>query len=232
MKKLRILLLTLVLIPLIGVRAEININKMGKLELNYVYGENEINDVAISIYHVAYMDEFENYHYMPAYEKLTFSLEGNTSFEWNILANNIESYIKENNLEFNESKETVNGKTIFENLNAGLYLVIADSAEVGDYEYSSSSSLVAVPNYDAIKGDYIYGVSMYLKTEAKLLDIEGPPKTDEKPPQPSTEVPSTLDAIYIYVGLFLVSIAVIVLIIRYLKEDDRSEKKDENNKEN
>ena len=224
---LKYLFLLLLICPIYTYAEEIDINKVGKFNMKYFYGTKGI-DGEIKIYKVANINKDAKFTFTSEYS-LEDSLEVDTASKWNELAQKISNYIKENNI--NESKKctTQEGTCQLSDLGVGLYLVTSSEVTEGNYTYSTSPSLISMPNYNELDKVYVYDQDIILKTEAKNIKNTSNEENNNSNNNNNTKnvVPKTIDNIYEYLIIFIVSIVVVVLIILYINKLKKKEKKNE-----
>ena len=105
-------------------------------------------------------------------------------------------------------------------------MVTASSKTLGDYRYDSSPNLLTIPTLE--NGTYQYNVLMNVKTEReKIEQVIIPPGDVDN----GEKVPNTLDNIYLYVGLLIISILVIIGVIIYILKKKGEGKNENKNKE-
>ena len=117
-----------------------------------------------------------------------------------------------------DAKTDSEGKFTFGELKVGLYLILVDNKKTEDYEYSSKPILVSIPNRNEITDTYMYDLSIFVKTEAKSLNVN--PGGDEDTPKP----PYTGDDIYKYVLIFACSFVIFAGVVVYLIVKAKKEK--------
>lgn len=219
-----LLFLTLLFSLSLNVKAEnINSSETGSINGNYVYGDTRIDKVRVYIYKIATIDNQGVYTYEDTFKNYSEDINNVSDDKWGEFGNDLATYVKNKNISPINNVRTSNGGTFsFTDLGIGLYLITTDSITIGDYEYSSSPSLVSVPTLDEINRKYIYEVNMNIKTEAKYI----------KPPIDNNLInsPKTYDRILIYVGLLVVAIIGITALVIYIRKNkDRSEKNEAKN---
>lgn len=111
-------------------------------------------------------------------------------------------------------------------MTTGLYLVIIDSVEDDNYRYNASPTLISVPNYNMVTSQYMYDLSIVMKTEATSIGQPDNPNNDNK-----ADVPNTYDAIIRYVIVFIVALLVLVITVCYINKIRKDVKKNEKNNE-
>ena len=247
MRKKILLLFFLLLVPL-GIKAEgIDISSTGSINITYKYGNNSITDADIYIYKVANVDANGKYTYLDNYN-ISEGFDNMTASKWNDLAISVSEYIKDNNINYdNTCKTDSNGVCKINNLGVGLYLIVAEEKEIDNYRYTTSPSFVAIPNYNDIDNSYIYDNDVALKTESKLInpesDVTNEDNKDNKDNKDNngnnnnsnnsnknvSNVPMTIDNVYNYVVVFVISLFIIVFICIYIKKVRKKEKNNEKN---
>lgn len=211
MKKFVYILLFFLFIPLYVKADTIDLNKQGSLNVVYKYSDVVLSNSKVYIYKIANYDSNLEFKYLDDF-KLEDSLNNDSSSEWNELAIKIKKYISDNKINYLKTCTiNDNGNCKIDNLDSGLYLVTADNYLDEEYEYSSSPSLIAVPNYNKIDDTYIYKIDMILKTDAKKVKVDTNINNDKK--NNDKILPKTVDNIYLYVGMCVISLLIIVLVL-------------------
>ena len=197
------------------------------LTVSYQYDDISITDSLVSIYFLASVDASGNYQFQNSYLDIAFDPAGITASDISLKAEEILSYI--NKLQISSDfniKTNQEGISNFSNLVPGLYLVTASSKTLGDYRYDSSPNLLTIPTLE--NGTYQYNVLMNVKTEReKIEQVIIPPGDVDN----GEKVPNTLDNIYLYVGLLIISILVIIGVIIYILKKKGEGKNENKNKE-
>ncbi|MBR1892439.1 MAG: Cna B-type domain-containing protein [Lachnospiraceae bacterium] len=179
-----LILLVLELPSSVFAAGDIDLSKKGSLELTYQYQEELIDGVPVRIYRVAEIDSVGNFSLLPPYNDVTsFPVtdlnEIEIQSEWDDMLNPIEAYIYTNKIAPTASAITDSkGIAKFENLDLGLYLVIADSVVKGYCTYTFSSFFMSVPTKDA-DGNWVNAV----------YDVIAVPKCEKY----ETEVPKEVE---------------------------------------
>ena len=213
------LVLVVVLILPVSVFAdEVDMDKKGSIKIHYSYSDTTISGGMARLYKVAVSQQDGKFSYVDDYH-LSDSLDVETASEWNDLAVKINDYITTNHVKELYSCEIKdNDDCLFQNLDVGLYLVTVASVVKGEYEYSSSPTLIALPTYNETNQNYMYDIDSFMKVKAKAIHV------DNNTPL----VPKTIDEHDTYFITFVVSIVVILLVVLYIyilrKKDEKNGK--------
>ena len=216
------LFLLLLIFPFCVKADEIDLNKLGSFNINYLYGDKKLEG-EIKLYKVANVNINREFTFLSDYT-LEDSLEPDSASEWNNLALKISNYINSNNIDKLDSCKTNNGVCKFSNLGVGLYLVTSEEVTSDNYIYKASPSLLSIPNYNEFDKVYIYDEDVTLKTEAKAITI------DTSDNNTTGGVPKTLDMFDTYLIVFVISIVAVVFIVLYINYLRRKEKRNEKDK--
>lgn len=208
----------------------IDANHPSSLTVTYQYGSEKLNNADISVYFLANLDSQSGYYFRDEYQSIAFDPTGMTTSELSLKAEEIETFIGDNQLQPGYLQQTYqNGVTKFSNLVPGIYLVIVDTVDVGSYRYSASPTLLSIPNLE--DGTYQYDVQMNVKTEQDEIGQEvTPPGDNTGDGQTDTEVPNTIDNIVIYVILLVLSLLVILGVGYYIIKKKGEKEENENKK--
>lgn len=219
------LFLSILSFGVLNVKADnIDGSRMSSLSVTYQYDTVMLSNVDVSLYYLASVDESEVFQFTDDYLDVAFDTTNISSSDLTLQAETIENYISSHQLQASSLLKTnQNGVTNFSNLVPGLYLVTVDSKVVGDYRYDASPTIVSIPILE--DGTYQYDVQMNIKTEREELEqeITPPGGMDNN----NEMVPNTLDNIYLYIVLLVISIIVIIGVIMYIskRKDEKNEKK-------
>lgn len=191
------------------------------------YGELNFANAEVFLYQVGDIDEENNITYFEMFDD-NEKYENLTASEIDEIAKNMYSTIQTDNIEASDKLITNNrGEANFYNIKNGLYLVKAENVIKDNYEYITSPQLLLMPMYDEMQEEYSYEYAALLKIEAKDLNsdsgIGGGNNNDN--------VPNTLDAIMLYVSIFVVALVGIIIVIYYIKKQKRKEEKNEKTNE-
>lgn len=219
------LFLSILSFGVLNVKADnIDGSRTSSLSVTYQYDTVMLSNVDVSLYYLASVDESGVFQFTDDYLDVAFDTTNISSSDLTLQAETIENYISSHQLQASSLLKTnQNGVTNFSDLVPGLYLVTVDSKVVGDYRYDASPTIVSIPILE--DGTYQYDVQMNIKTEREELEQEitppgGMDNNNEK-------VPNTLDNIYLYIVLLVISIIVIIGVIMYIskRKDEKNEKK-------
>lgn len=219
------LFLSILSFGVLNVKADnIDGSRTSSLSVTYQYDTVMFSNVDVSLYYLASVDESGVFQFTDDYLDVAFDTTNISSSDLTLQAETIENYISSHQLQASSLLKTnQNGVTNFSNLVPGLYLVTVDSKVVGDYRYDASPTIVSIPILE--DGTYQYDVQMNIKTEREELEqeITPPGGMDNN----NEMVPNTLDNIYLYIVLLVISIIVIIGVIMYIskRKDEKNEKK-------
>ena len=219
------LFLSILSFGVLNVKADnIDGSRTSSLSVTYQYDTVMLSNVDVSLYYLASVDESGVFQFTDDYLDVAFDTTNISSSDLTLQAETIENYISSHQLQASSLLKTnQNGVTNFSNLVPGLYLVTVDSKVVGDYRYDASPTIVSIPILE--DGTYQYDVQMNIKTEREELEqeITPPGGMDNN----NEMVTNTLDNIYLYIVLLVISIIVIIGVIMYIskRKDEKNEKK-------
>lgn len=219
------LFLSILSFGVLNVKADnIDGSRMSSLSVTYQYDTVMLSNVDVSLYYLASVDATGVFQFTDDYLDVAFDTTNISSSDLTLQAETIENYISSHQLQASSLLKTnQNGVTNFSDLVPGLYLVTVDSKVVGDYRYDASPTIVSIPILE--DGTYQYDVQMNIKTEREGLEqeITPPGGMDNN----NEMVPNTLDNIYLYIVLLVISIIVIIGVIMYIskRKDEKNEKK-------
>lgn len=226
MKRIKLLMAFVVafFFTITNVYAEIEVNRVCSIIGKYNYSDFNITDTNVYLYKIADMNEMAEFTYVGDFSGFTTDINKLQSFEWNDYTIKINKYITDNNINYIASTKTDgNGQFVFKDLKVGLYLIRVDSMKTKDYEYSSGPLLVSLPNYNEIQDIHMYDLNVFVKTEARSLNVN---------PGGGVEPPYTADSIYVYIAIFgialVIFIVTIILILKRKKKNDVSSEIDSN----
>lgn len=226
MKKIKLLMAFVVafFFTITNVYAEIEVNRVSSIIGKYSYSDFNITDTNVYLYKIADMNEMAEFTYVGDFSGFTTDVNTLKSFQWNDYTAKVNKYITDNNINYIASTKTDNnGQFTFKDLKVGLYLIRVDSMKTKDYEYSSGPLLVSLPNYNEIQDIHMYDLNVFVKTEAKSLNVN---------PGGGVNPPYTADSIYVYVAIFGIALVIfiitIILILKRKKKNDVSSEIDSN----
>lgn len=219
------LFLSILSFGVLNVKADnIDSSRTSSLAVTYQYDTVMLSNVDVSLYYLASVDATGVFQFTDDYLDVAFDTTNISSSDLTLQAEIIENYISSHQLQATSFLKTnQNGVANFSNLVPGLYMVAVDSKIVGDYRYDASPTIVSIPILE--DGTYQYDVQMNIKTEREELEqeITPPGGMDNN----NEMVPNTLDNIYLYIVLLVISIIVIIGVIMYIskRKDEKNEKK-------
>lgn len=220
------LFLTIINFSVLNVKADnIDPSKVSSITINYQYDDVKISDTKVSLYYLASIDTSGQYLFQDKYLDISFEVGDMSTSQISLKAKEILSYVTEKKLQSDFTLKTQeDGTSYFANLVPGLYLISIDSKVIGDYQYNVSPTLVTIPTLE--NGTYQYDVLVNTKTEREKIEQEvTPPDSNDD----GEKVPNTLDNIYLYIGLLLISFLLMVGVMIYILRK-KGGNKDENKK--
>lgn len=208
---------------ILNVKADnIDPSLVSSLTIHHQYDDINISDTSVSIYFLASMDSSGKYQFQNDYLDVEFDVSDMTVSEINLKAKEVFSYINSRELDsFACLKTKDDGTSYFSNLVPGLYLISIDNKAIGDFLYKSLPMLVSIPTLE--NGKYQYDVLVNTKIEKEKIEHEvTPPGVNGN----GEMVPNTLDNIYLYIGLLIISFLIIVGVMIYIirRKGEKNEK--------
>ncbi len=220
MKKIKLILVIVVsfFISICNCFAEgIEVDKVCSMSGVFNYGDVNISDTKIYLYRIADMSNYAKFTYVDDFSDYDVDINSLKDTQWKDLANELSNYIDKNNIKYvNEVTTDSSGKFAFNNLNVGLYLLRADTKKINDYEYSSGPVLLSLPNYNEIDEVFMYDLSVFMKSEAKSLNVNK---------GSTTNVPNTYDPLYVYISLFVGGLVVFIICYICIRKKNKSKEK-------
>lgn len=168
----RLLLLTFVLTAVSkvqGVRAAepLDISRPVSLTVCFEADEVKCRGVEFQIYQIAKMSESMEFTLTGAFQDYPVSLKGLDSAGWRALTQTLEAYIVRDKIKPFDTEETGNdGRAVFDDLGAGLYLVTGHSYRSGSYTYTPEPFLAALPGRSQESDAWIYHASASCKYDS------------------------------------------------------------------
>ena len=209
---------------------QIDTSKVCSLTGLYSFGEQKLGGANVYLYKLADVSDSSGtvkYNYTDNFKDFDKDVNNYTSSSWGDYANEVAEYIQSKGIkELVSSTTDVAGKYSFNQLTTGLYLVILDSIEDDRYRYNESPSLISIQNYNTITDQYMYDISVVMKTEATSIRQPDNPNNDNK-----TDIPNTYDPIIRYVIVFVIALLVLVFTVCYINKKRKDVKKNEKNNE-
>ena len=127
--------------------------------------------IVFRLYRVANVDDTVAFTPAAPFDRYSIAFRRNmTAGEWQVLANTLASYAMADNLPpLAEAQTDANGEVRWDNLKTGLYLVIAESYDVGENMYAVTPTLISLPNLQE-DGWWQYGVNINPKWSVKPIE--------------------------------------------------------------
>lgn len=224
MKKVKLLIVSIFtfFFMITGVLAQgIETDRLCSIDGRYNYGDVNITDTNVYLYHIADMGHLAKYTYVNSYVGYPVDINTTKEHEWAQYTKDLNKYIEDNGIKYDlVSKSDSNGTFTFKDLKVGLYLLKVDSKRTKDYEYSSAPVLISLPNYNEITEVFMYDLSVFTKTEAKSLNVN---------PGGTVDPPYTVDNIYVYILIFGLALIVFTVSLIYINKKRKGGKSEKNN---
>ena len=223
--------LVILLLPLfmLNVKAEpIDPARSGSISGLYSAGTKLLTDLKVSAYKIANVNSEGILTYVDQFAPAGYELNGLTSSQTNQLMKNLDKYIGTNNIEPTASAKTNSeGKVSFSNLSTGLYLIKSDVYTDNSYTYQGMN-LVTVPILN--QNTYSYDFGLVAKIDINKVDDDsggngGNNNSNNNSNNNTSNIPNTYDSIYMYFGIFFITILGIVGIVYYISKTKRSEER-------
>ena len=160
----------------VSAAGKIDLDKGVDLTLNYAYDGTAIKGAEFSAYRIAEVDEYARYKVLEGfagYEITGFLDEDGYLVDeeegyWDSVATTLTGIITKDKIEATYKEETNEAGTAeFEELRAGIYLVVGASHRQGDYRYAAKPFLVALPGLDHEANEWVYDVEVSIKSSRK-----------------------------------------------------------------
>ena len=204
--------------------------RVGSFDIDYSYSDLKFANAKIELFRVALVTENFEYSYINEY--VNASQQDLTGLhdvdELNKVAKNLSEFIDENNILATNVLETNQfGNAKISNLSTGVYLIRTESKTINNNKYYSNAILVSMPFFFYYYKDVLYDVKIKIKTEKKDLsepvdpepvdpDDNGNVSGSDKPNEGNNgniNIPNTYDKIFMYFGMFIISLLVIMIVI-------------------
>lgn len=228
-KKICNIFLIVLLLPLfmLNVRAApIDPSANGSILGLYKSGSKLLTNLNVSIYKIANVDSEGKLTYVDNFAQAGYELNGLTSSQMNQLMNNLDKYVGNKNIKPTKSSKTDNdGRVRFDNLSTGLYLIKSDEYISNNYAYKGEN-LITIPNLNQNTNTYMYDIEMVPKIDVKQIsEPDNGENNNNNSNNNKSNIPNTYDSIYMYFGIFFITILGIVMIVYYISKTKRSEEK-------
>lgn len=201
----------------------IDSSKVSSIIVYYQYDDVMVSNTEVALYYLASIDTSSQYQFQDKYLDIAFDSSDMSTSDVSLKAQEIYSYISTNGVQSDFTLMTKDdGTSYFHDLVPGLYLVTVDSQVIGDYRYYANPVLLTIPTVE--NDTYQYDVSVNIKTDCeKIEQVVTPPGVTDN----GEKVPNTLDNIYFYVVLLIVSVLVIFGVMIYIlkKKGEKNEGK-------
>ena len=204
----------------------------GSIKGSYVYDGTPFTNTKVYLYKIATVNTQEVYTYLDNYTNFELDINTLNSSEWPNYADALKKYINNNGITYNDLIETsTNGDYEFKNLSQGLYLLLFEEVNKNGNNYTSSPTLISIPNRDDITNELTYDITVNNKIEEEIVKPTEPTTEATTTKAVPIEVPQTSDNIMIYIILFIVSLIILLIIGIYIfklkKENEVNEKNEE-----
>ena len=160
-------LMCICILPIsVSAASKIDIGKDVSLKVIYEDGSRKLSDVSFSLYRVAEVNENAKCRLTGDFKKYedTVSLKNLDAAGWKNTALTLKGYVQRDNVPATRTAKTnASGEFSLENLETGMYLVIGDRTEVGNYIYTAEPILLFLPGRDAVSDEWNYDVSVHAK---------------------------------------------------------------------
>lgn len=220
-KKSNIFNLSLLLVLLFFCCSSTHLNaesRMGSIQIIYMArtdskDEVVLSDAEFSLYPIQYLknDEFV---WNDDFKKSDVSLEKSDAEDREKQAIQLFEYARKNNISATIQTTDESGKTKFNQLNAGIYLLVQnDIISNGMDQFTSAPFLVSIPS--EIDGKMEYDVTVEPKVKW-ILPEEKPGNPDKPSNIPEQNAATGVQSnITVWIRMVLICIGVVVLLLRY-----------------
>ena len=151
------------------------------LTVDFATGSSPISGASFSLYRVADVNSNVIFTLTEKFAQSAVQLNGIKSNEvWLDTARNLKNYVTEYSVSSDTGAKLTDaaGQAVFENLPAGLYLIVGERITVGSIRYTPTPVLICLPN--EIDGEWVSDVTSITKFTA--TDVPVPPPTPPIPP--------------------------------------------------
>lgn len=142
-------------------------------------------EIAVSLYRVASVERTGAYTSTSDFQELKIEDLESGEEDWEAVADEAEKIIEEDEIAPDETFEIVDGVGTKENLDTGIYLVVAEDTNTEMYTYSFNSYMIALP-------DNLYYQSGDAADDEWLYDVTGSLKPEQSPRYGSLKIIKTL----------------------------------------
>lgn len=143
---------------------KIELDRKGKLTLEYQFEKQPLADVPVSLYRVADVEASGYLKLSGDFKNYNVDLEDLDSTGWKIAAETFSVYISRDQIPpLIADKTEADGSIRFEELSTGLYLIKADDIRIGTNNYHSDPFFISLPSVNE-DNEWIYDVKSHPKT--------------------------------------------------------------------
>lgn len=193
-------------------------SKMGSIQILYIgrtdsRDEVVLSDAEFSLYPIQYLknDEFV---WTDEFKNSDVSLEKSDAEDREKQANQLFEYARKNNISATIQTTDASGKTQFNQLNAGIYLLVQnDIISNGMDQFTSAPFLVSIPTEIDEKMEY----DITVEPKVKWILPEEKPDNPDKPldiPEKSADT-GNQSSITVWISMILICIGVSVIVMLY-----------------
>ena len=150
----------------ISAASKIDLGRTVSLKVIYEDGSRKLSDVKFSLYRVAEVTENAKCRLTGDFKQYedTVSLKNIDAAGWKNTALTLKGYVQRDNVPVTRTAKTnASGEISLENLETGLYLVLGDRTEVGNYIYTAEPFLLFLPGQNDVSGEWQYDVTVHVK---------------------------------------------------------------------
>lgn len=149
--------------------------KDAKLIIEYTDGSKALSGARFDLYYVAETEDYSYFTLTEDFEDYPIKVNGLDSEGYRRLASTLESYIDRDDIEpYDSGKTDKNGRLEFPEdaarLKKGLYLILGNKCNVGNYKYTAEPVLVFVPGIVNETGELIYTVTVEPKYDKDKIN--------------------------------------------------------------
>lgn len=156
---------------------KVETDKACTLEIQYQYEETALSNVEFELYYVADIDEYAKFTLAEAFSQYPVEIGEYSGSEWNELASTLDSYITRDGFKGTAPEPVDSGKTDengaisfpnqMEKMEPGLYLLIGESRQRGEYRYICDPSMICIPGQDHEANEWVYDIDVFPKSDRK-----------------------------------------------------------------
>lgn len=151
---------------------EIDTEKDVNFTIVYKNDETIIPGAKFDIYRIADVDAYAQMTLTDTFSDYPIVFEGNDQSQWETLATTLKSYVWKDSIVPNISGETDAKGMLQMTLKPGLYLVVGNQMNIGEYTYSPSPYIVFLPESNQTENIWEYDVLSYPKSSSEIIPVE------------------------------------------------------------